>query len=91
MSKEQMTFFGGLETTGGVQLLYGKGESAVMFDFGIAHKEVIDVTHVFTRNPVRPTPGRELRQLILGKLTPPLLELYDPAHVRSIHRDETMK
>ncbi|CAG7636234.1 Ribonuclease J [Paenibacillus allorhizosphaerae] len=76
MATERITFFGGLETTGGVHLLYGKGDTGVLFDCGIAHKDLIDVSGVFTFNPVRATPGREVRQYVLGRMAPPLPQLY---------------
>lgn len=78
MTKDQLTFFGGADESGGVQIVYGRGSKALLFDFGTAHRCLLDPAYVNTYDPVRPTPNREIRQYVLGKMAPPLLELYDP-------------
>nr|WP_246627494.1 MBL fold metallo-hydrolase [Paenibacillus solanacearum] len=88
---DRITFFGGLETTGGVQLLYGRGHTGVLFDCGIAHKDLIDVSSVFTFNPMRATPGREVRQYVLGRMAPPLPQLYAEEQAAALRPDDLSK
>ncbi|GIP39862.1 MBL fold metallo-hydrolase [Paenibacillus sp. J31TS4] len=78
MSEGQLTFFGGVARSGGVQVMYGKGNQALLFDFGVEHSSLLFPTQVTLYEPVNATPGRELRQFLLGGMTAPLLELYDP-------------
>ncbi|MDF2723263.1 MAG: fold metallo-hydrolase [Paenibacillus sp.] len=91
MPQEQLTFFGGLTTTGGVHLLYGHGKNAILFDFGIAHKQLIEASHLFTLDPVRPTPGRAVRQYVLSRLAPPILDLYDPAETDGLRLEDVKR
>lgn len=91
MSTEQLTFFSGLQTTGGVQILYGNGKNGVLFDFGISHRGVINAAYPHTHEPVRPTPGREIRQLLLSRAAPPLLNIYDFDQTQSVSEQEISK
>ncbi|WJH33588.1 hypothetical protein N6H14_26730 [Paenibacillus sp. CC-CFT747] len=59
-------------------MMYGKGKQALLFDFGVEHSSLLFPTQVTLYEPVNATPGRELRQFLLGGMTAPLLELYDP-------------
>jgi mRNA degradation ribonuclease J1/J2 len=84
LNKGKLTFFGGVDTSGGVQIMYGIGKQALFFDFGTAHHSLLDPGQANTYDPVRTTPGREVRQHILAKMAPPLLELYEPEHVKGL-------
>lgn len=84
MHKGQLTFFGGVGESGGVQVLYGKGEQAVLFDFGVEHSSLLFPKQLTLYEPVGATPGRELRQFLLGGMTAPLPELYDPQHIQTL-------
>lgn len=84
MSEGQFTFFGGVGKSGGVQVLYGKGDRALLFDFGVEHSSLLFPTQVTLYEPVNATPGRELRQFLLGGMTAPLLGLYDPEQIKGL-------
>lgn len=87
MQQDMLTFFGGVDESGGVQIVYGRGSKAMLFDFGTAHHCLLDPAYLNTNDPVRPTPGREARQYLLGKMAPPLLDLYSPEYVQGLDPD----
>jgi len=91
LQEAQLTFFGGVGKSGGVQVMYGKGKQAVLFDFGIEHNSILFPKAVTTFEPVGATPGRELRQYLLGGLTAPLFELYDPDQMLGLDRDKVLR
>lgn len=66
MHEGQLIFFGGVGKSGGVQVLYGKGKQAVLFDFGVEHSSLLFPKQLTLYEPVGATPGRELRQYLLG-------------------------
>jgi mRNA degradation ribonuclease J1/J2 len=85
LQDEQLTFFGGAAgKSGGVQVLYGKGDKGLLFDFGVEHGCLLFPAWMTTYDPVFVTPKREVRQYILGGMTAPLLELYDPEQVKGL-------
>jgi mRNA degradation ribonuclease J1/J2 len=84
MREGKLTFFGGVGKSGGVQVLYGKGNRALFFDFGVEHSSMLFPKQVTLYEPVGATPGRELRQFLLGGMTAPLFELYDPEQMRGL-------
>lgn len=84
MQEARLTFLGGVGKSGGVQVLYGKGKQALLFDFGVEHSSLLFPTQVTLFEPVNATPGRELRQFLLGGMTAPLLELYDPKQIEGL-------
>lgn len=84
MREGQLTFFGGVGKSGGVQVLYGKGNQAVLFDFGVEHSSLLFPKQLTLYEPVGATPGRELRQFLLGGMTAPLLQLYDPEQIKGL-------
>lgn len=84
MHEGQLTFFGGVAKSGGVQVLYGKGKQAVLFDFGVEHSSLLFPKQLTLYEPVAATPGRELRQYLLGGMTAPLPELYDPEQLKGL-------
>ncbi|TMV46301.1 hypothetical protein FE783_26815 [Paenibacillus mesophilus] len=84
MREGQLTFFGGVGKSGGVQVLYGKGVQAVLFDFGVEHSSLLFPKQLTLYEPVGATPGRELRQYLLGGMTAPLLQLYDPEQIKGL-------
>ncbi|WP_054956768.1 hypothetical protein [Paenibacillus dakarensis] len=84
MLEGQLTFFGGTGKSGGVQVLFGKGNQALLFDFGVEHSSLLFPTQVTLYEPVNATPGRELRQFLLGGMTAPLMELYDPDRITEL-------
>ncbi|GAA3412431.1 hypothetical protein ACFFNY_23010 [Paenibacillus hodogayensis] len=82
MREGQLTFFGGVGKSGGVQVLYGKGNQGLLFDFGVEHSSLLFPKQLTLYEPVGATPGRELRQFLLGGMTAPLLQLYDPEQIK---------
>ncbi|CAG7616797.1 MBL fold metallo-hydrolase RNA specificity domain-containing protein [Paenibacillus allorhizosphaerae] len=80
MSSDRLTFFNGTVGTG-VQVLYGNGGTGLLFDFGIPHRGLIDAFNVATFDPIRLFPRRGARQLLLGGMAPPIMELYDEAQI----------
>lgn len=84
MHEGQLIFFCGVGKSGGVQVLYGKGKQAVLFDFGVEHSSLLFPKQLTLYEPVGATPGRELRQYLLGRMTAPLLELYDPEQMKGL-------
>ncbi|MDQ1913951.1 hypothetical protein RAC89_26470 [Paenibacillus sp. GD4] len=84
MQEGQLTFFGGVAKSGGVQVLFGKGKQAVLFDFGVEHSSLLFPKQLTLYEPVAATPGRELRQYLLGGMTAPLPELYDPGQLKGL-------
>ncbi|CAG7616508.1 MBL fold metallo-hydrolase [Paenibacillus allorhizosphaerae] len=84
MREGQLTFFGGAGKSGGVQVLYGKGKQAVLFDFGVEHSSLLFPKQTTLYEPVGATSGREIRQFLLGGMTAPLLKLYDPEQIKGI-------
>jgi len=84
LQEGKLTFFGGVGKSGGVQVLYGKGKQAVLFDFGVEHHSMLFPKQVTLYEPVGATPGRELRQYLLGEMTAPLFELYDPEQLEGL-------
>ncbi|MBB6733324.1 hypothetical protein [Cohnella zeiphila] len=84
MQGSRLTFFGGVGKSGGVQVLYGKGKQAVLFDFGVEHSSLLFPKQVTLCEPVGATPGRELRQFLLAGMTAPLTELYDPDALKGL-------
>lgn len=84
MKEGYLTFWGGVGKSGGVQVLFGKGRQAVLFDFGVEHSSLLFPKQLTLYEPVGATPGRELRQFLLGGMTAPLLELYDPGHIKGL-------
>ncbi|WP_028551617.1 hypothetical protein [Paenibacillus sp. UNC451MF] len=84
MQEGQLSFWGGVGKSGGVQVLYGKGKQAVLFDFGVEHSSLLFPKQLTLYEPVGATPGRELRQFLLGGMTAPMLELYDPEHIKGL-------
>ncbi|CAG7648013.1 Ribonuclease J [Paenibacillus solanacearum] len=84
---DQLTFFGGADESGGVQILFGRGEQALLFDFGTAHHCLLDPGYLNLYDPVAPSRGREIRQYLLGKMAPPLPELFDPAQLEGLDED----
>lgn len=84
MQEGKLTFFGGVGKSGGVQVLYGKGKQALLFDFGVEHSSLLFPKQVTLYDPVAATSGRELRQYLLGGMTAPLFELYDPEQMQGL-------
>lgn len=84
MGEGQLTFFGGVGKSGGVQVLYGKGNQGLLFDFGVEHSSLLFPKQLTLYEPVGATPGRELRQFLLGGMTAPLLQLYDSEQIKGL-------
>ncbi|RKN86116.1 hypothetical protein [Paenibacillus ginsengarvi] len=84
MYEGQLTFFGGVGKSGGVQVLFGKGKQGLLFDFGVEHSSLLFPKQLTLYEPVGATPGRELRQFLLGGMTAPLLQLYDPELIKGL-------
>jgi mRNA degradation ribonuclease J1/J2 len=82
--EEQLTFLGGVGKSGGVQVLYGKGKQAVLFDFGVEHSSLLFPKQLTLYEPVFATPKREIRQYLLGGMTAPMPELYDPEQIKGL-------
>ncbi|MCT2537120.1 MBL fold metallo-hydrolase [Aquibacillus koreensis] len=83
--ENQLTFFGGLDTVGGVQIVFGKGNTGLLFDAGIQHGGLFNAPFIHLNDPMsKPIHGRELRQYLLTRMAPPLLHLYDSSLLGSL-------
>ncbi|MCI3926895.1 MBL fold metallo-hydrolase [Paenibacillus sp. TRM 82003] len=80
-----------MDTVGGVHLLFGRGETGLLFDFGIPHQGLLRPSHPFTNDPIKPTTGRELRQYLLGRMAPPVLQAYDPKFLGGLSQEELQR
>lgn len=86
--KDTITFFGGLNTTGGVQILLGSGDTGMMFDFGIPHQGLFTAPFIHLNVPMRPLAKRELRQYLLTRMAPPIIDLYDKEYLESLGKQD---
>ena len=91
MREGQLTFFGGVGKSGGVQVLYGKGDQGLLFDFGVEHSSLLFPKQLTLYEPVGATPGRELRQFLLSGMTAPLFQLYDPERIRGLDEQTVLR
>lgn len=82
--KSSLTFYGGLDTVGGVHIIAGSRESALLFDLGISHNGLIPAPFIHLNSPVQPIENHEIRQYLLGGMAPPLLDIYDPEFIQGI-------
>ncbi len=70
--KAQVTFFGGLNTIGGINVLVGVGDTAIVFDLGRMP------TNFYGWGSGNICPGSHLlKSYLLLKVAPPILSLYD--------------
>ncbi|WP_209121607.1 MBL fold metallo-hydrolase [Alkalihalobacillus sp. BA299] len=79
--KNELVFFGGLHTVGGVHVLFGRGNTGLMFDFGLK------LTPTLFNHAVKPHPKKEIQQLLYTRLAPPILGLYDVERVKDVNED----
>jgi mRNA degradation ribonuclease J1/J2 len=88
---EQLTFFNGLNTTGGVQIVYGKNGQGLLFDFGVEHTDLLFPLYMTSYEPVFASPGREARQYLLAGMTAPYFELYRPEQIQGLNSERVMR
>jgi ribonuclease J len=88
---ETLTFFGGTDTTGGVHILFGSGETGLMFDFGIRHHGLFEAASPHTHTPIHPRYDRAAGQYLLAKMAPPILELYNEQTLGSLRKSDLDK
>ncbi|WP_281889811.1 MBL fold metallo-hydrolase [Paenibacillus sp. YYML68] len=69
--QESMTFYGGLNTIGGVHILYGKQDTGLIFDLGLALRGMFNES-------VRADRKEGIRSYLLTRCAPPVPGLYDP-------------
>ncbi len=72
MTQETLTFYGGLNTIGGVQIVYGSGNTGLVFDLGLK-------MHGLFNSQVTIDPPYGIRNLLLTRMAPPLYNLYEPS------------
>lgn len=65
----KISFFGGLNTIGGVHIVVGRGNTAIVFDLGLS------VRNMFNES-VRPGAKSGVRSYLLSRSAPPVLNLY---------------
>ncbi|WP_018930586.1 MBL fold metallo-hydrolase RNA specificity domain-containing protein [Gracilibacillus lacisalsi] len=83
----QLFFYGGLDTVGGVHILFGHGETGILFDAGIAHSGLFRAPFIHVNDPIQPLKNSEIRQLLLSRMAPPILELYKPDALRGLQKE----
>ncbi|MFZ4451556.1 hypothetical protein [Salibacterium aidingense] len=87
-----LTFFGGLRSVGGVQILYGHNNTGLLFDAGISHHDLFQAPFIHLKEPLsRPMPHRELRQYLLTRMAPPILGLYDQKELGSLTEQDLLR
>lgn len=77
-------FYGGLDTTGGVHVIYKHNNIGLLFDAGISHSGLFRAPFIHLNDPIKPTYGLEIEQYLLSKMAPPILDLYDQTAIRRV-------
>ncbi len=72
--RQTVTFFGGLHTIGGINVMVGCGDTAIIFDLG---RMPTGYFNWYGSNVSAPA-ERAIREYILVKNAPPVMGLYDP-------------
>ncbi|NBD22973.1 MBL fold metallo-hydrolase [Paenibacillus glycinis] len=70
-TEDRLTFYSGLHTIGGVQIVYGHENTGFVFDLGLAMRGMLG-EHIKTKAP------EGARHYMLTRSAPPLLNLYPP-------------
>ncbi|MBM7571350.1 MBL fold metallo-hydrolase [Aquibacillus albus] len=90
--ENNLSFFGGLDTVGGVHLLFGRGETGLLFDAGIQHGGLFTAPFIHLNDPMaKPIPRRDIRQYLLNRMAPPILNLYDPSLLGSLTKADLQR
>lgn len=84
----KLYFYGGLDTSGGVHVIYRQDNIGLLFDAGISHSGLFRAPFIHLDDPLKPTPGLEMEQYLLSKMAPPILDLYDEAAIKHITEDD---
>lgn len=85
MSNDTLTFFGGVHTIGGVQVMFGSGDDGVIFDFGVPVKR-----WGLFNSAINPRFERALKQYLLSRMAPPIFSLYDQKYLTGITEEDIM-
>jgi len=70
----KISFFGGLNTIGGVHIVVGRGDTAIVFDLGLS-------TRFMFSESVRAGAKSGVRSYLLSRSAPPMLNLYTKAAI----------
>ncbi|WP_166242636.1 MBL fold metallo-hydrolase [Paenibacillus turpanensis] len=79
-AQEMLSFYSGLNTIGGVHIVYGSGDAGFVFDFGLAMRG-------FFTEQVKTNPPHGIRHHLLTRSAPPLLNLYEEEAMEGITLD----
>lgn len=77
MTQESLIFYGGLNTIGGVHILYSNGNHSLIFDLGLQLRGLFDIK-------VQAHPSHGLQQYILTRMAPPVLPIYDKRELEGL-------
>lgn len=78
---DRMTFYGGLNTIGGVQIVYGYESMGLLFDCGLAMGGLFN-------EQIKTIAPEGARQLVLTRSAPPLLNLYESKAMEGLTLDQ---
>lgn len=81
MAQEKLTFYGGLDTIGGVHILYSCGNKGIIFDLGL------QLRGYFGGN-VRAHSKFDLQQYLLTRSAPPVLPIYNQDKLEGLEASE---
>ncbi|MFD0681306.1 MULTISPECIES: MBL fold metallo-hydrolase [unclassified Paenibacillus] len=77
---ESLTFYGGLTTIGGVHIVYGCGDTGLVFDLGM--------TWGLYAGETRIQPEHGIRNYLLTRMAPPVTGLYHPDYLGDVGEAE---
>lgn len=75
-----ISFYGGLNTIGGVHIVVGRGDTGIVFDLGLSTRMLFNET-------VRPGARAGVRSYLLSRSAPPVLNLYEEAAVGDLSQE----
>ncbi|NIK80307.1 mRNA degradation ribonuclease J1/J2 [Paenibacillus castaneae] len=84
MSKDTLTFYGGMNTIGGVHIVFESGKKALVFDLGLAPRGLFN-------EQVKGHPEEGILSYLLTRTAPPVTELYDPSYLKSLKPDDLLR
>lgn len=90
--KPTLTFYNGIEETGGVQVSFNFKRKALFFDMGITHGNLFTAPYIHMKDPMTsPIYKRELRQFLLTGYALPQLSLFDEKAVGELTEEDMAK